>query len=87
VSRTYEACTSLTLEVSARVTSLEAALQRFAAVERLDGDNKQVPAALLCCSVVARFACRWPGAGSHLLESCDDRLGCSAGGLIAVLCS
>ncbi|PRW56940.1 meiotic recombination DMC1-like protein [Chlorella sorokiniana] len=40
VSRTYEACTSLTLEVSARVTSLEAALQRVAAVERLDGDNK-----------------------------------------------
>lgn len=47
VSRTYEACTSLTLEVSARVTSLEAALQRFAAVERLDGDNKCVPAAFV----------------------------------------
>lgn len=42
VSRTYECCTSLTLEVSARVASLEAALQRFAATERLDGENKCV---------------------------------------------
>lgn len=40
VSSTYECCTSLTLEVSARLASLEAALARFAATERLDGDNK-----------------------------------------------
>lgn len=53
MSRTYEACTSLTLEVSARVTSLEAALQRFAAVERLDGDNKCVPAAFVLTSGAA----------------------------------
>lgn len=42
VSRTYECCTSLTLEVGPRVTSLQAALARFAAAERLDGDNKWV---------------------------------------------
>lgn len=40
VSKTFECCTSLALEVSARLTSLEAALARFAATERLDGDNK-----------------------------------------------
>lgn len=40
VSRTYECCTSLPLEVGPRVASLEAALQRFAATERLEGDNR-----------------------------------------------
>ncbi|KAL4424898.1 hypothetical protein ABPG77_002121 [Micractinium sp. CCAP 211/92] len=40
ISRTYECCTSLPLEVGAHVASLEAALARFAATERLDGDNR-----------------------------------------------
>jgi hypothetical protein len=42
VSRTYECCTSLTLEVSPCAASLEAALRSFAAVERLDGANRWV---------------------------------------------
>lgn len=43
-SRTYECCTSLTLEVTPRAASLEAALRNFTAVERLDGANRWVAA-------------------------------------------
>jgi ubiquitin C-terminal hydrolase len=49
ISRTYECCSSLTLEVSPRIASLEAALRSFTAVERLDGANRWVAGRGGCC--------------------------------------
>ena len=40
LSKRYELVSNLVLDVSARATTLAAALQRFTATERLDGANK-----------------------------------------------
>lgn len=40
VSKSYESCCGLELEVPYRASSLEAALAHFTACERLDGANK-----------------------------------------------
>ena len=85
VSRTYECCTSLTLEVSARIASLEAALARFAATERLDGDNRYMCDG--CKAYVAADRCTRLEAAPHMLHICLKRIALGRHGKITSRCS
>jgi ubiquitin carboxyl-terminal hydrolase 36/42 len=71
--------------VSARIASLEAGLARFAATERLDGDNRYKCDG--CKAYVAADRCTRLEAAPHMLQICLKRFALGRHGKITSRCS